>query len=363
MGRDDRENSRHPEGGSQRIMECMVCKNKLADGVKKCGICGFNNELPHFLSETQYRQWIENEVAPCRDRWQAEQQKKKKEEKQKAEQKKRRHAYLERVKKDSTFAGAIGVDFSVFIKSDGRLEFYGANQEVRAAVEKWENIVAVAAGDFHLLGLHSDGRVSAGKNNLNQCDTELWKDIVQITACGDRSAGVDSKGNVHICGDTEFDIRKAQEWKLIRKISLGYSHILGLTEYGTVKAAGSNEDSQCRGASEWKNIIDIAAGEYHSLAVGADGKVYAAGSGLDGECSVDEWRDIGAVTASTGSSAGIGNDGTVWLAGRVRDVIKERKASGLILGVNKDDYAIVTEQAEIVGSISQKRMPESSVQD
>ena len=42
-------------------------------------------------------------------------------------------------------------------------------------VSSWTNIVWVAAGDFHTLGLKSNGRlVAAGNNEVGQCDIGGW---------------------------------------------------------------------------------------------------------------------------------------------------------------------------------------------
>lgn len=45
-------------------------------------------------------------------------------------------------------------------------------------VSGWRDIVAVAAGWFHTMGLRSDGTVvAAGRNNNGQCDVSGWRNI------------------------------------------------------------------------------------------------------------------------------------------------------------------------------------------
>ena len=45
------------------------------------------------------------------------------------------------------------------------------------------DIVAVSAGDYHTVGLKSDGTVVAvGGNHYGQCDVADWTDIVAVSA-------------------------------------------------------------------------------------------------------------------------------------------------------------------------------------
>ena len=48
----------------------------------------------------------------------------------------------------------------------------------RYDLSDWENIVAIASGGQHVIGLKADGTVVAvGDNNFGQCDVSDWKDI------------------------------------------------------------------------------------------------------------------------------------------------------------------------------------------
>ncbi|PFN54858.1 chromosome condensation regulator, partial [Bacillus thuringiensis] len=45
-------------------------------------------------------------------------------------------------------------------------------------VSDWRDIVAIAAGCAHTVGLKSDGTVIAvGNNEFGQCDVGSWRDI------------------------------------------------------------------------------------------------------------------------------------------------------------------------------------------
>ena len=97
----------------------------------------------------------------------------------------------------------------------------------------------VAAGDFHTVGLKSDGTVVAvGRNDDGQCDVGSWTDIIQVAA--------------------------------------GDYHTVGLKSDGTVVAVGWNDDGQCD-VGNWTDIIQVAAGDCHTVGLKSDGTVVAVG--------------------------------------------------------------------------------------
>ena len=67
---------------------------------------------------------------------------------------------------------------SVGLKADGTVVAVGRNGDRQCAVDRWTDIVAVAAGDCHTAGLKADGTVVAvGYNKYGQCDVSDWKNI------------------------------------------------------------------------------------------------------------------------------------------------------------------------------------------
>ena len=60
----------------------------------------------------------------------------------------------------------------------------------------------VAAGNYHTVGLKSDGTVVAvGMNGDGQCDVGNWTDIIQVAAGDDHTVGLKSDGTVVAVGD------------------------------------------------------------------------------------------------------------------------------------------------------------------
>ena len=112
----------------------------------------------------------------------------------------------------------------------------------------------ISAGDFHTVGLKSDGTVVAvGSNEYGQCDVSGWRNIVAV--------------------------------------SEGDFHTVGLKSDGTVVAVGSNKYGKCD-VSGWRNIVAVSAGDFHTVGLKSDGTVVAVGSNEYGKCDVSGWTDI-----------------------------------------------------------------------
>lgn len=151
---------------------------------------------------------------------------------------------------------------------------YGSSRQLNQISlnkEDWSNIVAVAAGGGsntapgagHTVGLCSDGTVVAvGDNQYNQCDVTEWKDIVAIAAGDWFTIGLHSDGSVEITHPDAFkfpnlymDALNASEWEDITAIAAGGGCVIGLHMDGTVDAAGYNDYNQTNAAKKWSDIM------------------------------------------------------------------------------------------------------------
>jgi regulator of chromosome condensation len=138
---------------------------------------------------------------------------------------------------------------------------------------------------------------------------EEFKDIVQLAGGKDHILGLDTKGVVYAWGNgQQFQLgRKIMERSRLRTleprefglagityIASGEFHCFAITQEGKVLTWGLNQFGQCGISSDLedgsivptpteveslsdKNIKSIAAGEHHTLALSEDGSVYAFG--------------------------------------------------------------------------------------
>ncbi len=184
----------------------------------------------------------------------------------------------------NTSVFAVGKYNTMLLASDGSIEICGDNSNGELAANYWTDIIAVGAGDRHVVGLTKDGTVvAAGETLYHQCDVSAWRNIVAISA--------------------------------------GDLHTVGLTADGIVFAAGHNHMGQCNvnslmSAAGEKRIVSVAAGYVHTLALLENGRVAACGNNAYGECDVSGWTDIAAIYAGTQFSAGLKLDGTVVATGQ-----------------------------------------------
>lgn len=106
------------------------------------------------------------------------------------------------------------VNLSAGLMSDGTVKLIGLEKTVsQCDVSGWTDIVAVAVGDYHVVGLKSDGSVVAtGTNGYGQCDVSEWKDIVAIWANDIVTIGLTENGKVVIAGRFKGETCDAETW-------------------------------------------------------------------------------------------------------------------------------------------------------
>lgn len=154
---------------------------------------------------------------------------------------------------------------TVALTKDGKILMSGKGADYQLSVinqeqSRWNDIIAISAGggrnneEGHTLGLRSDGTVVAvGKNNRGQCNVEKWSDIVAISAGDFHSVGLKKDGTVVSTLEDEDSYKEIEKWSDIVAISAGYGVTFGLKKDGSVLVAGYSTQGQTQ-AQDWKNI-------------------------------------------------------------------------------------------------------------
>ena len=178
--------------------------------------------------------------------------------------------------------------YTLALKADGT--FLGWNPQT--GVDVWTannihetNIVAVAVGELHNMGLRADGSVSSwGASWLTSIPDEATNGIVAIEAGRDYSLALKTNGTVVGWGPggtwtnnlVQVD---GQILSNIVQISAGYDHNLALRANGSVVAWGFGQYGGLITPTSATNIVAISAGGWYNLALKADGAVIAWGFG------------------------------------------------------------------------------------
>ena len=186
-------------------------------------------------------------------------------------------------------------------------------------VGDWTNIIQVAAGELHTVGLKADRTVVAvGFCYFGECNVGGWTDIIQVAAGGEHTLGLKADGTVVAVGRNGYGQRNVAGWTNITQVAAGGEHTLGLKFDRTVVAVGDNSSGQCN-VGDWTDITWVAAGAHHTVGVKSDGTVVAVGWNADGQCNVGGWTNTTQVAAGLFHTVGLKGDDMVVAVGCERD--------------------------------------------
>ncbi|MFC2050701.1 hypothetical protein ACFLTN_05950, partial [Chloroflexota bacterium] len=122
------------------------------------------------------------------------------------------------------------------------------------SVGSWTNITQVSAGNYHTVGLKSDGTVVAvGQNGQGQCDVGAWTNVTQVSAGWQHTVGL---GSVVAVGDNGYGQCNLFDWRLL------------LPTVNTTAASGITTDSATLNMSytvEAYSPVDIRFGYKKSI--------------------------------------------------------------------------------------------------
>lgn len=154
------------------------------------------------------------------------------------------------------------------LRSDGTV--MGTGTRFPKDVESWSEIRQISVSDIGsiIVGLRQDGTIvvsdvleedSEGhvKRDLDfrRAESE-WKDIIQVAAGQWNIFGLTSEGSVLVAGYEPESFEEVNQWKDVRQIEAGSWHLLGLKDDGTVCAVRPSQPDlkEAKEASMWQNI-------------------------------------------------------------------------------------------------------------
>lgn len=178
-----------------------------------------------------------------------------------------------------------------------------------------DDVIAIAAGQFHSLALRADGRIAGwGADWAGQATPPATvAPAVAIAAGGHHSLALQADGTIAAWGrNDEGQCSGAAGLTDVAAIAAGSYHSLALLRNGTVRAWGSNSSGQSSVPATLGGVVAIAAGGDFSVALKSDGTVVAWGSNSHGQARIPaSATGIVAVTAGLSHAAALKSDGTV----------------------------------------------------
>ena len=207
---------------------------------------------------------------------------------------------------------AAGTLHSVGLKKDGTVVATGDNEQTQLNVSTWTDVKKIVADWYHTVALKNDGTVVAtGLDTYGQLAVSTWTDIVDICTSKCYTMGIKSDGTLVGCGEMSFDRLGTTKYPGAKKITVGTNHAVILTSNNTVVCLGSNYSEQSSFSGEM-DIIDIAATEDMTILVKADGTLKYKGynNGFN-YSNLTTWTGIVKVAAGLGNVLGLKADGAV----------------------------------------------------
>lgn len=208
----------------------------------------------------------------------------------------------------------------VAARSDGSVATWGVIQTIKPSVlpDGISNVVAVAAGTDHSLFLQSDGTVlSVGLFVSGQVFPFSAK-ATAIAAGAIHGVLLRTNGVVQNIGsirtDAPFPVGGITN---AVAIAAGSYHSLAVRNDGTVICWGRNDYGQCNPPSGLSNVIAVAGGNYHSTALKSDGTVVCWGANFAFSDIVNQsipppgLSNVVAIAAGAYHNLALKQDGTV----------------------------------------------------
>ena len=210
-----------------------------------------------------------------------------------------------------------------------------------ADVEKWTDIIAIAVGGSHVVGLKSDGTVvAAGSNAKGQSDVSTWKDVKKIWADDDSTIALKNDGTMYSTGE----IGSVSSFHNVVDADIAGDSALILYADGTCDKVGYSLDGALSGFSSWSNIVDVAYSGACSIALKSDGTCVNAGATTSGRADVKSWTNVVAIDVGMVHTIGLKKDGTVIGTGRDyacnvgswKDIVKIAAGGNTSIGIKSD---------------------------
>lgn len=235
-------------------------------------------------------------------------------------------------------------DFLVAVQEDGTVKATGSNEFGQCDTSSWRDVVAVAAGFDHTLGLKADGTVyAAGNNSDGQCNVQDWKDIVMIAACTTKSIGLKSDGTVVYTGWSYEDVSQLKNWHDIVWVGAEW-YLCGINKNGDIVGTFPFD------VSGFHNAVQVYEEEASVDVLRRDGTIQKINEYHDDykeifDWDLDEWRDICELNGCGPYFTALKRDGTVVSASsepffeKWKDIVEIEAG----FGVKKDGSIIYTE--------------------
>ena len=237
-----------------------------------------------------------------------------------------------------------GEGFSVVLNEDGSVVSSGLISKYEKEVAGWRNIVDIAAGSSHVVGVDANGKVYCAGDN-EACEIEGTRNIIKVFATENASIALSEVGTLTYTGQL-LGSSYLSNFLNIKDIASSDNILVILNSDNTLNVY-SKSGSYLK-SETWTDIVDVACGDDFVAGLDAYGKVYIEIDNDDIQEKVSEWSNI--VAIASGKDYLIGFDGkNIYGVGnnRYNQFVKEEKQKITLEKVKNIEYTLTKEMINI----------------
>lgn len=180
--------------------------------------------------------------------------------------------------------------YSVGVRTDGSLLTHGNNSVGQLDTKLWRSVIFAAGNDTTLAGLTADGKVLlAGEKASTWTNAAEWTDIVGIAVGSEHIVGLKQDGtavstSVEGAGDGDKSQDEVSGFAGITAIFAGNGMTVGLKQDGKLICAPSSAELEAL-----ENVAYAAIGDNHCVVMYNDGTAKGFGNNDNLQTSVEGW--------------------------------------------------------------------------
>ncbi len=191
-----------------------------------------------------------------------------------------------------------GEGFTIILNEDGTVSNAGLISKYAKEVGDWKNIVDVAAGDKHIVGIDSNGRVRCtGDLSEGACDFDDVRNIKKAFATANGTILMDNDGVVFSAGNF-IGSGSIKNYFNIRDVASSENILAVLCEDHTIDVYTKNSLNYLE-AESWSDIVDVACGDSFVAGLDSYGKVHIEVDNDEITQQIEKWSNIIAIDAAS----------------------------------------------------------------
>ena len=191
-----------------------------------------------------------------------------------------------------------GEGFSIILDESGTVSSAGLISKYSKELSDWQNIVDIAAGRAHVLGVDSNGRVyCVGDNSTGACEVSGQRNIVKVFATADGSIFLDNVGMVSYTGNF-IGSGSIKNYYNIKDVASSDNILAILNENNKIDVYTKSSDNYLL-AESWNDIVDVACGDSFVAGLDKYGKVHIEIDNDEISKEIEKWSNIIAIDGAS----------------------------------------------------------------